>query len=127
MDTNDLSAFTNRSVSPDDYSTVCRFTEEVVDLRGRHSTVVETMAEVLAMAADEEDCSRQDWRRIQSFLDMFHLYKIGIQLLLNQHTLLFGDEAPLGNEHRMVGLFDERCEVAEVAKRAYADARLEVK
>lgn len=57
---------------------------------------------------------------IQYFLDRLYMSRISIRMLINQHTLLFGDTPP---EERHIGWIDPSCNPVSVIKDAYENAR----
>jgi len=85
--------------------------------------VVETMAEgVIEMKEalhGSENVKLEN--QIQYFLDRFYMSRISIRMLINQHTLLFGDNLP--GSHRHIGAIDPYCDVLDVAQDAYENAR----
>ncbi|KAF0293931.1 [Pyruvate dehydrogenase (acetyl-transferring)] kinase isozyme 2, mitochondrial [Amphibalanus amphitrite] len=97
------------------------FCESLVNIRNRHSDVVQTMAKGVIELKDSTrvDCSTEN--NIQYFLDRFYMNRISIRMLINQHTLLFG--SGLGGDPRHIGCIDPYCDVVEVIKDAAASAR----
>ncbi|KAF9805598.1 hypothetical protein SFRURICE_020983 [Spodoptera frugiperda] len=68
---------------------------------------------------------------IQYFLDRFYMSRISIRMLINQHTLLFGEQigprqasvTGIGSGGRHIGSIDPACDVAAVVRDAYENAR----
>lgn len=100
-----------------------RFTKTLVDVRNRHVNVVETMAKGIMEykeAYGPELLDRQE-QQIDYFLNRFYINRISIRMLINQHALLYGSQ--IGNHPRHIGCIDPHCDVLEVAKDAFANAR----
>ena len=107
-------------------NTICfcgSFCESLVNIRNRHSDVVQTMAQGVIELKDSTrvDCSTEN--NIQYFLDRFYMNRISIRMLINQHTLLFGSGAGVGSDPRHVGCIDPHCDVVQVIQDAAASAR----
>jgi len=101
-----------------DQSTLTRFTEVLDKVRNRHAPVVERMAEgVLEMPKP----SPENAAHIEYFLNRIYMNRIGIRMLINQHTLIFGNE--LTSSPRHIGAIDPKCDVLSVAEDAYGNAR----
>ncbi|XP_057217143.1 pyruvate dehydrogenase kinase, isozyme 3b isoform X3 [Triplophysa rosa] len=60
---------------------------------------------------------------VQYFLDRFYTSRISFRMLINQHTLLFGDAACLA-QPKHIGSIDPACNVAEVVRDAYETAKM---
>lgn len=97
------------------------FTETLTTIRNRHVTVVETMAQGMLEMKSKEHVSYNMENQIHYFLDRFYMMRISIRMLINQHTLLFGSQ--VNNDHRNIGCIDPNCDVVDVAKDAYENAR----
>ncbi|XP_063631525.1 pyruvate dehydrogenase (acetyl-transferring) kinase, mitochondrial [Cydia splendana] len=108
------------------------FCERLVHIRNRHADVVQTMAQgVLELKESHEvDCGVE--HSIQYFLDRFYMSRISIRMLINQHTILFGEQPVgakqasvngMGNGGRHIGCIDPACDVAGVVRDAYENAR----
>ncbi|XP_067935283.1 pyruvate dehydrogenase (acetyl-transferring) kinase, mitochondrial-like isoform X2 [Watersipora subatra] len=97
------------------------FSSTLSKIAKRHSTVVETMAEGVMEFRDlhKKDVSHN--ARIQYFLDRFYMSRISIRMLINQHTLLFGEESSESSTD--IGCINPHCDVLRVAEDAYANAR----
>ena len=92
-----------------------------MNIRNRHSDVVQTMAQGVIELKDSTrvDCATEN--NIQYFLDRFYMSRISIRMLINQHTLLFGHG--VGGDPRHVGCIDPHCDVLQVIEDAAASAR----
>lgn len=60
---------------------------------------------------------------VQYFLDRFYTNRISFRMLINQHTLLFGDADCL-TQPKHIGSIDPACNVAEVVRDAYETAKM---
>lgn len=102
-------------------ATLDKFCQALVKIRNRHTDVVQTMAQGVLELKESYDVDVQTENSIQYFLDRFFMSRISIRMLINQHTLLFGE---LLNGHtRHVGCIDPSCDVISVVKDAYGNAR----
>ncbi|XP_058976565.1 pyruvate dehydrogenase (acetyl-transferring) kinase, mitochondrial isoform X2 [Musca domestica] len=99
------------------------FCSALEHIRNRHSDVVQTMAQgVIEMKETENgnvDSSMET--SIQYFLDRLYMSRISIRMLINQHTLLFGES--MERQGRHVGCLDPACNISDVVKDAYENAR----
>lgn len=105
-----------------DDETVKRFSETLDNVRNRHGSVVETMAEGIKEMKDHGlsgDVNLLD-SRVQYFLDRFYMSRISMRMLIHQHLLLFGK---LDKNPHHVGCIDPSCDVLAVAEDAYENAR----
>ena len=100
--------------------TLVSFADTLVKIRNRHANVVETMAQGVMELKDRFGPDSMD-TTIQYFLDRFYISRISIRMLINQHALLYGSQ--LGNHPRHIGCIDPKCNVLEVVKDAYENAR----
>ena len=57
---------------------------------------------------------------IQYFLDRLYMSRISIHMLINQHTIIYGNEAPVSSSH--VGSIDPNCDVSMIVEDAYQNA-----
>lgn len=105
--------------NPDHQVTLDKFTETLHKIRNRHANVVETMAQGVMELKDAYGQVKTD-NQIQYFLDRFYTNRISIRMLINQHVLLYGQEL---NHPQHIGCIDPRCDVLEVIRDAYANAR----
>ncbi|KAI5700653.1 hypothetical protein M8J76_008452 [Diaphorina citri] len=104
--------------------TLDKFCKTLVKIRNRHSDVVQTMAQGVMELKDSHDVDHQTENSIQYFLDRFYMSRISIRMLINQHTLLFGDELTRGDSSlRHIGCIDPQCDLIGVVKDAYENAR----
>ncbi|XP_020712677.1 pyruvate dehydrogenase (acetyl-transferring) kinase, mitochondrial isoform X2 [Ceratitis capitata] len=100
-----------------------KFCSTLVHIRNRHSDVVQTMAQgVIEMKEHQSgsvDCGMES--SIQYFLDRLYMSRISIRMLINQHTILFGQ---FPNEQgRHIGCLDPACQISSVVRDAYENAR----
>ncbi|PVD35950.1 hypothetical protein C0Q70_02919 [Pomacea canaliculata] len=98
-----------------------KFTDTLVHIRNRHSNVVETMAQGILELKEAYGIDHNTENRIQYFLDRFYMSRISIRMLINQHTLLFGNQ--LASHPRHIGCIDPHCNVRHVVEDAYENAR----
>lgn len=108
--------------STDDSTVLARFNETLDNMRNRHKSVVETMAEgVMEMKENglSGDVNLLD-SRVQYFLDRFYMSRISIRMLIHQHLMLFSN---LDNHPQHIGSIDPKCDVLSVAEDAYDNAR----
>uniref|UniRef100_A0A2S2N6D1 Protein-serine/threonine kinase n=1 Tax=Schizaphis graminum TaxID=13262 RepID=A0A2S2N6D1_SCHGA len=103
--------------------TLDKFCKILVKIRNRHSDVVQTMAQGVLELKDSHEIDLHTENSIQYFLDRFYMSRIGIRMLINQHTLLFGDHINSNNHHQHIGCIDPYCDVISVVKDAYENAR----
>uniref|UniRef100_A0A672FG17 Protein-serine/threonine kinase n=1 Tax=Salarias fasciatus TaxID=181472 RepID=A0A672FG17_SALFA len=102
----DLLDYENRK--PED---TVAFLELLIEIRNRHNDVVPTMAQGVIDS------------NTQYFLDRFYTNRISFRMLINQHTLLFGNDTnPAHPKH--IGSIDPTCNVAEVVRDAYDTAKM---
>lgn len=116
----------------------------MIKIRNRHSDVVQTMAQGVMELRDSHDIDVHTENSIQYFLDRFYMSRIGIRMLINQHSklsfkiylnlisqfnfihfiaLLFGDHINTNNHRQHIGCIDPHCDVISVVKDAYENAR----
>ncbi|BFZ22683.1 hypothetical protein BsWGS_25722 [Bradybaena similaris] len=98
------------------------FTHTLINIRNRHSNVVETMAQGVMELKDCHGIDSNTENRIQYFLDRFYMSRISIRMLINQHILLFGKKER-NNDPRHIGCIDPNCNVSLVVQDAYENAR----
>nr|CAG4640938.1 EOG090X07QN [Eulimnadia texana] len=96
------------------------FCSTLVKIRNRHADVVPTMAKGVIELRESHQVDNTTEHRIHYFLDRFYMSRIGIRMLINQHTLLFGGQL---NNARHIGCIDPACDVASVVKDAYENAK----
>ncbi|XP_049701296.2 pyruvate dehydrogenase (acetyl-transferring) kinase, mitochondrial [Helicoverpa armigera] len=107
------------------------FCERLAHIRNRHADVVQTMAQGVLELKESHEVDPSTENSIQYFLDRFYMSRISIRMLINQHTLLFGDQigprqasvTGIGNGGRHIGSIDPACDVAAVVRDAYENAR----
>ncbi|CAG4963727.1 unnamed protein product [Colias eurytheme] len=107
------------------------FCERLIHIRNRHADVVQTMAQGVLELKESHEVDPGIESSIQYFLDRFYMSRISIRMLINQHTLLFGEQIGskqasvngMGNGGRHIGSIDPACDVAAVVRDAYENAR----
>ncbi|XP_067631152.1 pyruvate dehydrogenase (acetyl-transferring) kinase, mitochondrial [Eurosta solidaginis] len=100
-----------------------KFVNTLVHIRNRHSDVVQTMAQGVIEMKEHQGGSVDSGMEssIQYFLDRLYMSRISIRMLINQHTILFGQ---FGNEQgRHIGCLDPACQISSVVQDAYENAR----
>ncbi|KAI1280324.1 [Pyruvate dehydrogenase (acetyl-transferring)] kinase, mitochondrial [Halotydeus destructor] len=97
------------------------FTDNLVKIRNRHSSVVQTMAQGVIELKETHKIDQQTEHSIQYFLHRFYMNRISIRMLINQHVTLFGSDTPGHSRH--IGCVDPNCDVTAVARDAYSNAR----
>ncbi|XP_013176324.1 PREDICTED: pyruvate dehydrogenase (acetyl-transferring) kinase, mitochondrial isoform X1 [Papilio xuthus] len=108
-----------------------RFCERLVHIRNRHADVVQTMAQGVLELKESHEVDPGTENSIQYFLDRFYMSRISIRMLINQHTLLFGEQMGarqasvngMGCGGRHIGSIDPACDVVAVVRDAYENAR----
>lgn len=103
-----------------DQKVLHKFSDTLVKIRNRHSDVVPTMAKGVIELRESHSVDQTLEHRIHYFLDRFYMSRIGIRMLINQHTLLFS--AQLGNS-RHIGCIDPNCDVQSVVRDAFENAK----
>jgi len=101
-------------------STLETFCSDLTHIRDRHKDVVQTMAQGVIELKESREIDSPMELSIQYFLDRFYMSRISIRMLINQHTLLFG-EIPQKGRH--IGCIDPMCDPASVVLDAYESAR----
>uniref|UniRef100_A0AAY4E8P3 Protein-serine/threonine kinase n=1 Tax=Denticeps clupeoides TaxID=299321 RepID=A0AAY4E8P3_9TELE len=109
--------------SPEDPRTLNDFLESLTKIRNRHNDVVPTMAQGVIEYKDKFGFDPFVSSNVQYFLDRFYTSRISYRMLINQHTLLFGD-ATNPSHPKHIGSIDPACNVAEVVTDAYATAKM---
>ncbi|XP_026316237.1 pyruvate dehydrogenase (acetyl-transferring) kinase, mitochondrial [Hyposmocoma kahamanoa] len=109
-----------------------KFCERLAHIRNRHADVVQTMAQGVLELKESHEVDSGTEVSIQYFLDRFYMSRISIRMLINQHTLLFGEQVGvgkqasvngMGNGGRHIGSIDPACDVVAVVRDAYENAR----
>jgi pyruvate dehydrogenase kinase 2/3/4 len=100
---------------------VRKFTEVLQNIRKRHSSVIETLAEGYMEFSDLGQVKEYEESQIQYFLNRFYLSRISIRLLIYQHTMCFGDEVAVHPTH--LGFVDPNCYVEDTIKEAFENAQ----
>ncbi|XP_035271229.1 pyruvate dehydrogenase (acetyl-transferring) kinase isozyme 3, mitochondrial-like isoform X2 [Anguilla anguilla] len=99
--------------SPEDPRALNEFLDLLIDIRNRHNDVVPTMAQGVIEYKEKFGFDPFISSNIQYFLDRFYTNRISFRMLINQHTLLFGNDTnPAHPKH--IGSIDPHCSVAEV-------------
>uniref|UniRef100_A0A8C2ZN83 Protein-serine/threonine kinase n=1 Tax=Cyclopterus lumpus TaxID=8103 RepID=A0A8C2ZN83_CYCLU len=98
---------------PENCQALNDFLELLIEIRNRHNDVVPTMAQGVIEYKEKFGFDPFISSNIQYFLDRFYTNRISFRMLINQHTLLFGDDTnPAHPKH--IGSIDPTCNVAEV-------------
>ncbi|XP_688551.2 pyruvate dehydrogenase (acetyl-transferring) kinase isozyme 3, mitochondrial isoform X2 [Danio rerio] len=117
----ELLEFENRK--PEDGHALNDFLETLIEIRNRHNDVVPTMAQGVIEYKEKFGFDPFVSSNIQYFLDRFYTNRISFRMLINQHTLLFGNDInPAHPKH--IGSIDPSCNVAEVVTDAYETAKM---
>uniref|UniRef100_A0AAY4AUM2 Protein-serine/threonine kinase n=1 Tax=Denticeps clupeoides TaxID=299321 RepID=A0AAY4AUM2_9TELE len=99
------------------------FLEVLIEIRNRHNDVVPTMAQGVIEYKEKFGFDPFVSSNIQYFLDRFYTNRISFRMLINQHTLLFGNDTnPAHPKH--IGSIDPTCSVADVVRDAYENAKM---
>lgn len=107
----------------EDPHTLNDFLELLIEIRNRHNDVVPTMAQGVIEYKEKFGFDPSSSSNIQYFLDRFYTNRISFRMLINQHTLLFGNDTnPAHPKH--IGSIDPTCCVAEVVHDAYDTAKM---
>uniref|UniRef100_A0A182JS98 Protein-serine/threonine kinase n=1 Tax=Anopheles christyi TaxID=43041 RepID=A0A182JS98_9DIPT len=98
------------------------FCKSLNQIRDRHSDVVQTMAQGILELKESRDGAIEPSTElsIQYFLDRLYMSRISIRMLINQHTILFGEIPQTG---RHIGSIDPLCDPHMVVRDAYENAR----
>ncbi|KAJ0059520.1 hypothetical protein NL108_001868, partial [Boleophthalmus pectinirostris] len=108
---------------PEDPHALNDFLELLIEIRNRHNDVVPTMAQGVIEYKEKFGFDPFTSTNIQYFLDRFYTNRISFRMLINQHTLLFGNDTnPAHPKH--IGSIDPTCCVAEVVHDAYDTAKM---
>uniref|UniRef100_A0A3Q1AGR7 Protein-serine/threonine kinase n=1 Tax=Amphiprion ocellaris TaxID=80972 RepID=A0A3Q1AGR7_AMPOC len=95
----------------------------IIKIRNRHNDVVPTMAQGVIEYKEKFGFDPFISSNVQYFLDRFYTNRISFRMLINQHTLLFGNDTnPAHPKH--IGSIDPTCSVAEVVSDAYDTAKM---
>ncbi|KAF3835962.1 hypothetical protein F7725_028520 [Dissostichus mawsoni] len=117
----ELLEYENRK--PEDPQALNDFLDLLIEIRNRHNDVVPTMAAGVIEYKEKFGFDPFISSNIQYFLDRFYTNRISFRMLINQHTLLFGNDTnPAHPKH--IGSIDPTCSVAEVVTDAYDTARM---
>uniref|UniRef100_A0AAY5E9A2 Protein-serine/threonine kinase n=1 Tax=Electrophorus electricus TaxID=8005 RepID=A0AAY5E9A2_ELEEL len=99
------------------------FLEVLIEVRNRHNDVVPTMAQGVIEYKEKFGFDPFVSSNIQYFLDRFYTNRISFRMLINQHTLLFGNDTnPAHPKH--IGSIDPACCVSDVVTDAYETAKM---
>jgi len=113
----DLEPFQGLDVNGDQHI-YNKFTRRIGEIKIRHATVVETMAEGL-MNLKKNSNDRFD-PSINYFLDRFYTSRIAIRVLISNHLILFG---PIEESPGHYGIIDPSLDVREVVEDAASTAK----
>ncbi|CAN9506182.1 unnamed protein product [Ophioblennius macclurei] len=117
----DLLEYENRN--PNDPASLNDFLDVLIEIRNRHNDVVPTMAQGVIEYKEKYGFDPFTSSNTQYFLDRFYTNRISFRMLINQHTLLFGNDTnPAHPKH--IGSIDPSCDVAEVVRDAYETAKM---
>nr|XP_002738854.1 PREDICTED: Pyruvate dehydrogenase (acetyl-transferring) kinase isozyme 2, mitochondrial-like [Saccoglossus kowalevskii] len=114
----DLLEFTDQKPVPVNTD---RFTDSLQKIRDRHANVVETMAQGVIEMRDTHGIDPNKEGNLQYFLDRFFMSRISIRMLINQHTLVFGNNVQ--THPRYIGSIDPNCDVESVILDAFDSAK----
>ncbi|XP_017487782.1 PREDICTED: pyruvate dehydrogenase (acetyl-transferring) kinase, mitochondrial isoform X2 [Rhagoletis zephyria] len=105
------------------HSNLEKFCSTLVHIRNRHSDVVQTMAQGVIEMKEHQGSNVDSGMEssIQYFLDRLYMSRISIRMLINQHTILFGQFT--NDQGRHIGCLDPACQISSVVKDAYENAR----
>lgn len=118
----DILAFRNKDVNNN--QVLSDFTDTVIKVLNRHNDVVPTMAQGVVEYKEAYGTDLITSQNMQYFLDRFYMSRISIRMLLNQHSLLFGETVGINPAHpKQIGSIDPYCRVTDVVKDAYENAR----
>lgn len=99
-----------------DEQNLSKFSRRLQDIKRRHQTVVETMAEgILALRKD-----RRFDPSINYFLDRFYTSRIAIRVLISNHLVLFGSEEECPGHY---GIIDPSLDVQDIVDDAASSAK----
>jgi len=101
-----------------DEKTLSTFTRRLGDIKRRHATVVETMAEGI-LSLKNQSGDRFD-PSINYFLDRFYTSRIAIRVLMSNHLVLFGPEMETPGH---CGIVDPSLDVRDIVDEAASTAR----
>ncbi|GAB0095728.1 pyruvate dehydrogenase (acetyl-transferring) kinase, mitochondrial [Sergentomyia squamirostris] len=102
--------------------TLKKFVMDLKSIRDRHSDVVQTMAlGILELKESTGEIDPGMEASIQYFLDRLYMSRISIRMLINQHTILFGNTEPDPGKH--IGCIDPICNPSAVVRDAYETAK----
>ncbi|ORX57558.1 hypothetical protein DM01DRAFT_1334164 [Hesseltinella vesiculosa] len=98
------------------------YTEEIVraieKIKQRHDPVVTTMAQGILEYKEKMGANALD-KEIQQFLDRFYMSRIGIRMLIGQHSALY--RGPFRSDY--VGVICTRTNIKDIAQDAISNAR----
>lgn len=97
------------------------FTTCLSNIRQRHKDTVANMAEAVMQMKQQQGVAQDRGLDtcIQYFLDRLYMSRISIHMLINQHTLIFGDDCQRPQD---VGCIDPYCDVPALIKDAFSNA-----
>ncbi|KAG5679894.1 hypothetical protein PVAND_009430 [Polypedilum vanderplanki] len=99
-----------------------KFCSTLIHIRDRHADVVQTMAHGIIEMKEAQNIEPGMETSIQYFLDRFYMSRISIRMLINQHTILFG-ELPQQTHQQHVGCIEIDFDPKVVVRDAYENAR----
>jgi len=113
----DLCIFESQAPTPETLEEFCCILKTV---QTRHTNVVQTMAQGVLELKESHTVDNQTDMAIQYFLDRFYMSRISIRMLMNQHVLLFEQDAD--KTSRRIGIIDPNCKVRSVIVEAFTNA-----
>lgn len=116
----ELLEYENRKPDP---HTLNDFLEQLIEIRNRNNDVVLTMAHGVIEYKEKFGFDLSSSTNIQYFLDRFYTNRISFRMLINQHTLLFGNDTSQAHPKHIGGI-DPSCCVTEVVQDAYDTAKM---
>jgi len=106
----DLASYRDKDTTT---STLDSFTKTLHEIKTKHSDVVNMMAEgIMELRASEGESAFAP--TVQFFLNRFHMNRVGVRMLINQHLALFDEDMSRSSHSRFIGLFDPNLDVKEV-------------
>ncbi|XP_070990863.1 pyruvate dehydrogenase (acetyl-transferring) kinase isozyme 3, mitochondrial-like [Oncorhynchus clarkii lewisi] len=94
------------------------FLDILVKIHNGHNDVVPTMAQCVIEYKQKFGFDLFISSNIEYFLDRFYTMRISFRMLINQHSLIFGDDRTTSHP-KHIGSIDPTCTVPEVVKDAY--------
>lgn len=102
-----------------DEQNLSKFKRRLEEIKRRHQTVVEIMAEGILALKNESGSDRFD-PSINYFLDRFYTSRIAIRVLISNHLVLFGTEEECPGHY---GIIDPALDVQDIVDDAASSAK----